>query len=216
MGRKPSFTMQQVLEAVQALTVEHGMPPTISELKAYLNVGSSRTVLRYLAALQKEGFIERWPGARGIRVLRAPATGLTTRPVPVVGTAPAGPLMLAEENREGVVRLPTAYLRPSDSRFFLLRVRGHSMNRASVDGGRIDDGDLVLVRQQSVANPGQIVVALIDGKATIKRLAQGSGYLVLKPESSEPHQPIVVRPGFRVQGVVVRVLKNGSELIVED
>lgn len=89
------------------------------------------------------------------------------------------------------------------------------MNRAAVEGGQIENGDLVLVRQQPTASVGDVVIALIDGQATIKRMAKGSGYLVLKPESSETHEPIVVKPGFRVQGVVMRVLKKGSELIVE-
>ena len=88
------------------------------------------------------------------------------------------------------------------------------MNRATIAGERIEDGDLVLVRQQATADAGDVVVALIDGEATIKRLARGPGYYALKPESSNStHGPIVVTEDFRIQGVVCRVLKKGSELL---
>ena len=88
------------------------------------------------------------------------------------------------------------------------------MNKAKVDGGKIEDGDLVLVRQQATADDGAIVVALIDGEAAIKRFARGSGYYVLKPDSTDAkHRPIVVDRDFRIQGTVVRVLKRGSAII---
>ena len=81
------------------------------------------------------------------------------------------------------------------------------MNRARIDGARIEDGDLVLVRQQPTADPGSVVVALADGEATIKRFVRGPNYFLLKPESTNPeHQPILVNRDFRVHGVVARVL----------
>jgi repressor LexA len=88
------------------------------------------------------------------------------------------------------------------------------MNKAKVAGEKIEDGDLVLVRQQATATDGDVVVALIDGEATIKRFTQASGYFVLKPDStSAEHRPIVVDRDFRIQGIVVRVLKQGSAII---
>jgi repressor LexA len=214
MGRKRQFSREHVLSLIQEWRGRHGAPPTIKELQRLLGVGSTRTVVRYLRWLETEGDIERRPGARGVRVRRSPAaTGLATRSVPILGTAPAGSLMIAEENYEGLIRLPKAFFRSAADDFFLLHVRGNSMNRATVAGDRIENGDLVLVRQQTTANPRDIVVALIDGEATIKRLVKAAGHWVLKPESSEAkHQPIVLGPTFRVQGVVVRVLKKGSEL----
>jgi repressor LexA len=142
------------------------------------------------------------------------AASLETRVVPIVGEAPAGQLMPAEENILGQVQLPKEFLKPSSSKFFLLRVRGDSMNRAKIEGQTIDDGDLVLVRQQERADPGQIVVALVDGEATIKKLVKGPGYHVLQPESTNPkHRPIIVAQDFRVQGIVCRVFKKGGELL---
>ncbi len=122
--------------------------------------------------------------------------------------------MPAEENILGEVQVPKEFLKPPSAKFFFLRVRGDSMNRARVDGQTIDDGDLVLVRQQETADPGEIVVALVDGEATIKRLVKGPDYYVLKPESTNPkHRPIIVTQDFAVQGIVCRVFKEGGELL---
>jgi repressor LexA len=214
MGRKPLITRDKLLAAIQRWIVERGVPPSVNELRKALKVGSTRTVLRHLRALEEAGDIERWPGARGIRLRRAAHGGLETRPIPLVGQAPAGPLMAAEENIEGYVRLPQTFLGPGAARFFLLRVRGDSMNRAEVGGERIESGDLVLVRQQQTAAPGEIVVALVDGEATIKELQRAPGYCVLKARSTNPaHQPIVVEEDLQVLGVVQRVLKRGSDLL---
>lgn len=215
MTRSREFSDSQVLEAIQRWFVSTGSPPTIEELRQALGVGSTRTVLRYLEALEESGHIERWPGARGLKLLRsANVGGLKTAAVPIVGRAPAGPLMVAETNVEGFVRLPLDLLKPSGAKHFLLRVKGNSMNLAEIAGENIEDGDLVLVRQQPNANNGDIIVALIDGEATIKQFAKGPGYSILKPRSSDPsHHPIVVHKQLTSQGIVRRVFKRGTELI---
>src|SRR5690242_1104480 len=127
MGRKRALTREEVLRAIRDWLVEHGMPPTVEELRRSLRLGSTRTVLRYLEWLEEEGDIERWHGARGLKLLRSPRKSLETVPVPLVGQVPAGPLMTAEENIEGWLRLPKRNLKPTSARFFLLRVRGDSM-----------------------------------------------------------------------------------------
>jgi SOS-response transcriptional repressor LexA len=164
--------------------------------------------------LEDDGAIERRQGAPDVKLLKPSAIGLQTRAVPIVGQVPGGPPMLAEENVTGWIRLPKSVAAPSSDKFFLLHVRGTSMNRASVPGGHIDDGDLVLGRQQANARNGDVVVALIDGEAIVKRLAVEPGYLVLKPESSDRgHRPILAEDDFRVLGKVTRVLKKGSETL---
>lgn len=214
MGRKKLLTKEEVLKAINQWLIKTGAPPTIEELRKCIGVGSTRTILRYLKWLEENGDIERWAGARGLRPLKTSNKGLETRAVPLVGTAPAGPFMLAEENLEGWVRLPKEFLQPSSVKFFLLRVKGDSMNRARVHSDLIEDGDLVLVRQQQSSDTGKVVVALIDGEATIKRLLRGTGYFVLKPESTkQQYQPIIVNKDFQIQGIVTRVLKKGTELI---
>jgi repressor LexA len=215
MARPKLVTKEQVVDALSRWFIHNSIPPTVEELRRLLGVGSTRTVLRYLDALKEEGYIERWSGARGLRMRRGSGTrGLETRLVPIVGEAPAGQLMPAEENLLGQVQIPKDFLKPPSGKFFLLRVRGDSMNRAKVEGQSIEDGDLVLVRQQERADPGKIVVALVDGEATIKKLVKGPGYYVLKPESINPkHRPIIVAQDFRVQGMVYRVFKKGAELL---
>ena len=214
MARPKLVTKEEVMDALSRWFIRNSVPPTVEELRRILGVGSTRTVLRYLDALKEEGYIDRWSGARGLRMRKGPAASLETRLVPIVGEAPAGKLMPAEENILGQVQLPKDFLKPPGAKFFLLRVRGDSMNRAKLNGQTIDDGDLVLVRQQERADPGKIVVALVDGEATIKKLVKGPGYYVLKPESANPnHRPIIVAQAFRVQGVVCKVFKKGGELL---
>ena len=146
-----------------------------------------------------------------MKLLNGVESSLTTRSIPLVGTVPARPVMLAEENFEARVRLQEAVLTPLTAQFFLLRVRVNSMNRAEVREGAIVDGELVLIRQQAHADPGQIVLVLIDGEGTVKRLAIGPDYWVLKPNStSKSHRPIVLDREATIQGVVCRVLKLGS------
>ncbi|MGH7793933.1 MAG: transcriptional repressor LexA [Candidatus Binatia bacterium] len=215
MARPKLLSKEQVVDALSRWFTRNSVPPTIEELRRLLGVGSTRTVLRYLDDLKAEGYIERWSGARGLRMRkRSTARGLETRLVPIVGEAPAGQLMPAEENMLGQVHVPKDFLKPPGANFFLLRVRGDSMNRAKVEGGTIEDRDLVLVRQQERADQGQIIVALVDGEATIKKLVKAPGYYVLQPESTNPkHRPVVIAQDSRVQGVVCRVLKKGGELL---
>lgn len=214
MGRKPLLTPQRVLATIQRAIVERGQYPSVEELRRDLHVGSTRTVLRYLDLLEQEGAIERGDGARSIRLLRSQRWSVETRAIPLVGDVPAGPAMTAEENIEGWIRVPKVLASPATDKFFLLHVRGNSMDKADVRGDLIENGDLVLVRQRPTVQSGEIVVALIDGEATVKRLVTAPGYCVLKPQSSDPvHKPIVVSDDFRVLGTVTRVLKKGSDLL---
>ena len=205
------------MEAINRWLVECGLPPTVEELRQTLNVGSKRTILRYLKWLEDEGDIERWPGARGLRLKKNLSVGIETREIPLVGEATAGALMIAEENHQGSVHLPIQFLARKDAKHFLLRVKGDSMNQAILHDVHIEDGDLVVVEQRANALPGEVIVALVDGEATIKRLAKGDGYYMLKPESSnKSHSPVILLEDFQVQGVVTRVLKKGAFLLDEN
>jgi repressor LexA len=213
MGRRPLLTKERVLVALQRWTANHDRQPSVEELRRELGVASTRTVFRYLQMLEEDGAIERRPGAPGVKLLKPRSEGAQTRAVPIVGRVPAGALMLAEENIEGWLRLPKAMARQAD-KFFLLHVRGTSMNKATVEGGTIDDGDLILVRQQPVARNGDIIVGMVDGEATVKTLVKAPGYIILKPESKDnSHRPIVVDRDFRVAGKVTHVLKKGFGLL---
>jgi len=217
MGRNKLLSKEKVSQVIRRWLIDRGVAPTIEELRAALKLGSTRTVLRYLKELETDGEIQRWPGARGIRLLKNVDRNLETTLIPIVGEVTAGPLVQAEEHIDSWVRLPQSILKSRTSKFFLLRVRGDSMNKARVEGDLIEEGDLVLVRQQSIGKPGDIVVALVDGETTIKRLVSGPGYVILKPESTNSkYKPIIVDTDFSVQGIVVRVLKNAGQLLGTD
>jgi repressor LexA len=122
-----------------------------------------------------------------------------------VGSVACGIPILAEENIEAMIPVSKGLAKPGN-RYFLLRAVGDSMNLAG-----IDDGDLVLVRQQPAAKNGDLVVALIDDAATIKEFYRAGDAVVLKPKSkNKRHQPIVLTEDFQVQGIVVKTIKNFS------
>jgi SOS regulatory protein LexA len=128
-----------------------------------------------------------------------------TLAIPLVGCAPCGSPLLAEQNVLGMVRIPASAVQ-SGRRYFLLRARGDSMTEVG-----IEDGCLVLVRQQDVAENKDIVVALIDEEVTIKELQRTRHNVLLVPHSRNlSHQPIELRDDFRVQGVAVATLADGS------
>jgi repressor LexA len=205
------FQEEEVLRAIQEWVVRFGLPPTLEELRDRMGVGSTRTVMRYLQGLEKKGAIERWRGSRGIRLRRAPTGGYQTVAIPIVGRVTAGPPLEAVEDVEGWIRIPMSSVRGRSDEHFLLRIVGDSMDKAEVGGVYIRDGDLALVRQQPIAAEGDVVVAMIDGECTIKRLKKHSGYYVLQPESSNAnHQPIIMDTDFRILGIVRRVFRNGA------
>ena len=218
MGRKPMFDQAHVLNVLHDWIVKHGEPPTILELTKALKVKSTRTAVRYLKILEDEGSLDR-RGARGVLLHRVPpganaARDLDTISVPLVGTVAAGALAVADQHIEAWIRIPKTMARPAGGKLFLLRVRGNSMNLAKMGKEHIESGDLVLVRQQATPEAGKVVVATVDGEATLKRYVQGPGYGILKPESTETHhQQVIVTADFKIQGVVQAILKRGAELL---
>lgn len=129
--------------------------------------------------------------------------GEQTIEIPLVGSVACGLPSLAEQTPEALIQVSTKIARPGHS-YFLLRAKGTSMNKSG-----IDDGDLVLVRQQPLAEDGDKVVALVNDDATIKHFHRQRDVIVLKPNSSEArHKPIVLSDQFLVQGVVVATLPS--------
>jgi repressor LexA len=132
---------------------------------------------------------------------------VSTVEVPLVGAVAAGAPMLAEQNIQTTIPVSTALARPG-SKYFLLRVVGTSMNEAKIGGVKIEDGSIVLVRQQESAQDGDTVVALINDEATVKILERKNGMVILRPKSSDLHTPIVLTDNCIIQGVVVGVLPS--------
>lgn len=181
----------EVLSGIRLIFAETGYPPTVRELGERLGLRSSCTVQRHLEALERKGFIRRNPTkARTIEITRGPKPvsrsaadgGLLS--LPVVGTVTAGHPILATENIEDSLALPKTLI--PDGECFVLKVRGDSMINAG-----LFDGDMAVVKRQESADNGDIVVALIDDEATIKRLYREKNRYRLQPENPTM-EPIIV------------------------
>jgi repressor LexA len=204
------LTNRQVdfLRKLFAYKQKEGIPPTFQEMAAFGDFKSPRSVSQYLEALEEAGYIRRLPGARNIRFLqhlppeRAPENEDTVV-VPIIGAVAAGLPILAEENIEDT-RHVSARLAKPPHRYFLLHVKGNSMNRVG-----IQNRDLVLVRKQEAFNEGDCVVALINGEATVKKIRKAGAVYVLEPQSTDKsNKPIFVDDDFRIQGIVVSVIPS--------
>lgn len=185
----------------------HGLEaPTLREINEITERSSPRSAVLVLERLQKAGLLRR--AGRKMRLTslgQGSNASVSTVAVPLVGNIAAGMPVLAQENVEALISVSTALARPG-AKYFLLRVSGTSMNLATVNGIKIEDGNIVLVRQQSSADDGQIIVALVDDSATVKYLERKNGVVILRPKSSEMHAPIVLTDDCVIQGVVVGVL----------
>ncbi len=189
---------QEVLDFVCRFREEHGCPPSLREISEQIGTKGTATAKLHLEALERKGYItRRREGSRGIALRHA---GGTPVPIPLVGTVRAGQPETAVEDIQGYVSVDPAWLKGEGN--FLLRVKGDSM----VEAG-IFDGDLALIAPQPTAENGQIVVALVDGEATLKRFSMDETCIRLLPENKHM-QPIVIRKGDAETVVVGRLLKT--------
>ncbi len=182
-----------------------GQSPSVRDIAKALGYRSPRSAALVLLKLGMRGVIARREDGT-LRILKdiGSAFGAYTINVPLVGSAPCGAPLLAEENVEGFVPISRDLAKPP-YKYFLLRAVGDSMNQAG-----IQDGDLVLCRQQETASKGDRVVALIDDEATIKEFHPSKDVVLLKPKSkSKKYKPIILKRNFRVQGVVVATVPKG-------
>jgi repressor LexA len=197
---------RKALTLIRNRIVHTGTAPSIRELAAELGFSSARSAVVIIERLIASGYLKRRVSDRTLQLLKMPDDAKdreSTVEVALVGSAACGAPLLAIENVEAMVPVSIHLARPGQ-KYFLLRASGDSMNEAG-----IEDGALVLVRQQGTAEDGQLVVALIDDEATIKELRRSRDAVVLIPRSSNKrHKPIVLRRDFRVQGVVVATLPS--------
>jgi repressor LexA len=191
---------REVLEFIREYLETHGYPPSIREISSHLGVSGTLGVVKHLKALERGGYIRRVPGnSRGLSL-----TGSTPTPsVPIVGTVRAGGLQPAIEEIQGHFSID----RPGSLKrgTFFLRVKGESMIDA-----HIQEGDLALVQPQPTAENRDIVVALIDGEATLKRFYRERGRIRFQPENAHM-EPIIVQPGegeVMIVGKVVGIFRE--------
>ena len=211
--RELTARQREVLEFIRAFGERHGVPPTVREIGEKFRF-TARAAFDHLRALERKGMLERRvTGKRASRLLVLPAQKGARRSeasgghpgIPVLGRIAAGAPITAVESHEDMIPLRPEWLGAGGQDVFALRVRGDSMIDA-----HIVDGDLVLVRKQESAGSGDIVAAMLDGEATVKRLAREGGAVVLRPEHPTM-KPIVVEAGradFRILGKVVGVVRQ--------
>ncbi len=199
----PNLSRRQamILDFIKESYREKGYPPTVREICAAVGLSSTSTVHSHLAILEKKGYIRRDESKpRALEIfdtdepVSAPEAAKEIINVPVLGSIAAGLPTLAQENIEDVFPLPLDFVRVNND-VFLLTVKGDSM----IDVG-IFDGDYLLVEQAQSARNGEIVIAMIDGEATVKRFYKEDGYIRLQPENTDmapiltPYADIIGKP----------------------
>ncbi|MDE6123852.1 MAG: transcriptional repressor LexA [Eubacterium sp.] len=188
-------TQKKVFEYIKKVISERGLAPSVREIGAAVGLKSTSTVQYNLNALETAGYIERDANLK--RTIRIAGVGLKTVPVPLLGTVTAGKPILATEQIEEYI--PVAMRKTGN--YFALHVRGDSMINA-----HILNGDIVIVEQTPVAENGEIVVALIEDEATVKRFYKEKSRFRLQPENDN-YEPIIVE-NLALLGRVVTVIRN--------
>jgi len=212
MQKKLNDKQQKILDFVNKQVEEKGYPPSVREICSAVGFKSTSTVHSYLERLNKNGLIQKDPTKpRALKVVNKKAAPAALKNsdmfypqkelvnVPVIGKVTAGQPILAVENVEDTFPLPVEYVQNSTA--FILRVKGDSMIEAG-----ILDNDLVLVKQQSTANNGDIVVALIGDEATVKTFYKEINHVRLQPENKY-YEPILVKDNFSIMGKVIGVFR---------
>lgn len=207
-GRKPTTEITdaqlRTLKAIRKFVDQRGFPPTATELGEVLSI-TNASAHDQISQLVRKGYLKREPGkARGLAIVREPVSpvlGLVS--VPVIGRVAAGVPILADENVISEVLVESSVV--SGGRFFALKVQGDSMKDAG-----INEGDTLIVRQQPVSESGDIVVALLEDEATVKRLYIQNDRIELRPENPK-YKPMPIGPDddLRIVGKVVAVRGAG-------
>ncbi|MFB3886706.1 MAG: transcriptional repressor LexA [Thermodesulfobacteriota bacterium] len=207
------LTLKQkaVFDFLRKNLLEKGFPPTLREIASNFGLKGPRAPQKTLQILERKGYIRRVPGgSRTIEILRGrsgalpyesfvgSATVPTTLSVPIIGRVTAGEPILAVENVEGYLNLDRGLISSDD--VFLLRVQGDSMI-----GAHIQDGDFALVKPQPHAENGEIIVALIEDEATIKRIFKKKDFIRLEPANPNM-EPIIVKKGEKKISIVGKVV----------
>ena len=185
---KISPKQQEILEYIKSQILERGFPPAVRDICEAVHLKSTSSVHSHLETLEKNGYIRRDPTKpRAIEILDE-SFNFTRREmvnVPMVGRVAAGEPLLAEQNVENYFPIPMEFM--PNNQTFMLRVKGDSMINIG-----IFDGDLVLVEQRQTARNGEVIVALVEDGATVKRFFKEEGVFRLQPEN-DALDPIIVK-----------------------
>src|ERR1700731_3520603 len=192
---------KNVLDFIQREQREKGITPSTREIQKHFRFASQTSVMQYLAALERKGFLNRH--ARKARALITPVQKVRITDIPIYGQIPAGMSTLTDQTIEGHVSLDMRSVNASkNGRTFALRVRGHSMIDA-----HILDGDIVILEDRKDVQNGDVVAALIDGETTLKRYVVEHGRPYLKAENSA-YPNLVPARELTIQGVMVSLVRK--------
>ncbi len=198
---KISAKQQEILEYIKETILKKGYPPSVREICEAVQLKSTSSVHSHLETLEENGYIRRDPTKpRTIEILDD-SFNLTRREmvnVPMLGSVAAGQPILAQENIENYFPIPAELL--PNQQTFMLRVKGDSMINAG-----IFNGDQIIVAQQETAENGDIVVALLDDSATVKRFFREEGHIRLQPEN-DAMEPILAE-SVQVLGKVIGLMR---------
>ena len=198
---KISAKQQEILEYIKETILKKGYPPSVREICEAVHLKSTSSVHSHLETLEENGYIRRDPTKpRTIEILDD-NFNLTRREmvnIPVLGTVAAGQPILAQENIENYFPIPAELL--PNQKTFMLRVKGDSMINAG-----IFNGDQIIVAQQETAENGEIVVALLDDSATVKRFFKENGHFRLQPEN-DAMEPILT-DSVQILGKVIGLMR---------
>ena len=204
MNKALTERQKKILDFLGELIEGRGYPPSLREISKRFAIKSPKNARKHLEALERKGFIKRWANmSRAIDVLTSTPTARHAVTVPIAGRVKAGPPHLAVEDVVGHVTLDRRFFRQAAGAF-LLKIEGDSMT-----GAGIEDGDHALVRPLKEASSGDIIVAMLDSEATVKRFVKKAHSIVLKPENPAM-EPIQVSGGrdFTIVGKVIAVIKR--------
>jgi repressor LexA len=191
---------QEIFDFIKSYSSKHGYPPTVRDIGKAIGLTSSSTVHAHLANLEKAGMLRRDPTKpRALEILDKARKAMVPAGLPLVGRVAAGQPLLAEENIEDYVEVPQ--IAGGDDGEYVLKVQGDSMKNAG-----ILEGDYVVVHSTETAQNGEIVVALLDEEATVKRFYKESDHVRLQPEN-EALESILTRD-VQVLGRVVGVFRR--------
>ena len=186
-----------VYEFIKKYITENGYSPSVREICANCGIKSTATAYQYINKLNEQGLIKKAGNKK--RAVSLKKSGGQSVSVPLVGTVAAGQPIFADENYEGCYSLPTEFFGSDD--MFMLTVKGDSM----IKNGMFD-GDKIIVKKQNTADNGDIVVALVDDSATVKRFYRRDGKIVLHPENDSMSD--FVFDDVSVLGKVVGLMRN--------
>lgn len=203
--KKANLSPKQLdaIRQIRNCMMHKGRLPSVRELMTALGYKSPRSAALIIEELVQKGILKKRSDG-DLQLVKDPepnSAHAQTIDIPLVGLVTCGMPILARENIEGYIPVSITLARPG-SKYFLLRASGDSMNKAG-----INDGDLLLVRQQSTADNGDRVVALIDDEATVKEFHRSKDTIVLMPRSSnKKYKQIILTEDFQIQGIVMAVI----------